>query len=126
MGYIEKNLIKDEKIVKDIKLSPLVWVEIIILFCLVIGIPKSIKTFIYVLTIDMKITNKRIIEKSGFISRNIEEMRISKIETVEYTQSIFGRIFGYGNVRISGTLTKLNLKFVNNPKSIKNEIDGLI
>tara|TARA_B100000767_G_C19501764_1_gene424607 strand:+ start:305 stop:469 length:165 start_codon:yes stop_codon:yes gene_type:complete len=53
-------------------------------------------------------------------------MRISKIETVEFTQSIFGRIFGYGDVRISGVQTKLNLRFVEKPKAIKNKIDGLL
>ena len=79
-----------------------------------------------VFTLDQSITTKRVIQKSGWISRNIEEMRISKIETVEFTQSIFGRIFGYGDVRISGVQTKLNLRFVEKPKAIKNKIDGLL
>lgn len=57
---------------------------------------------------------------------HIEEMRLSKIETVEYIQSVLGRIFGYGNVRVSGTLTKLHFKFVDNPKDVKNMIDSLL
>tara|TARA_B100000780_G_scaffold16668_1_gene10944 strand:- start:1304 stop:1687 length:384 start_codon:yes stop_codon:yes gene_type:complete len=126
MGYIEKNLQKDEEIIMNIKLSSLVWLEIIFLFIIVIGIPAAIKRIIMVFTLDQSITTKRVIQKSGWISRNIEEMRISKIETVEFTQSIFGRIFGYGDVRISGVQTKLNLRFVEKPKAIKNKIDGLL
>ena len=126
MGYIEKNLQKDEEIIMNIKLSSLVWLEIICLFIIVIGIPSAIKKIIMVFTLDQSITTKRVIQKSGWISRNIEEMRISKIETVEFTQSIFGRIFGYGDVRISGVQTKLNLRFVEKPKAIKNKIDGLL
>tara|TARA_B110000902_G_scaffold224286_1_gene261638 strand:+ start:2231 stop:2614 length:384 start_codon:yes stop_codon:yes gene_type:complete len=126
MGYIEKNLQKDEEIIMNIKLSSLIWLEIIFLFIIVIGIPAAIKRIIMVFTLDQSITTKRVIQKSGWISRNIEEMRISKIETVEFTQSIFGRIFGYGDVRISGVQTKLNLRFVEKPKAIKNKIDGLL
>tara|TARA_B110000971_G_scaffold94178_1_gene96846 strand:- start:1797 stop:2180 length:384 start_codon:yes stop_codon:yes gene_type:complete len=126
MGYIEKNLQKDEEIIMNIKLSSLIWLEIVFLFIIVIGIPAAIKRIIMVFTLDQSITTKRVIQKSGWISRNIEEMRISKIETVEFTQSIFGRIFGYGDVRISGVQTKLNLRFVEKPKAIKNKIDSLL
>ena len=126
MGYIKKNLQKDEEIVMEVKLSSLIWVEVFFCFLLVIFIPLGIKMIIQILTLDQSITNKRVIEKSGWIKRNIEEMRLSKIETVEYSQSILGRIFGYGNVRVSGTLTKLNLRFVDNPKEIKNKIDSLL
>jgi uncharacterized membrane protein YdbT with pleckstrin-like domain len=123
MGYIEKNLQNDEEIIMNIKLSPLIWLEVLFWF---IVFPVGIYKLIQVLTLDQAITNKRVMQKSGWISRNIEEMRISKIETVEFTQSIFGRIFGYGDVRISGVQTKLNLRFVDKPKSIKNKIDGLL
>tara|TARA_B100000767_G_C19501764_1_gene424606 strand:+ start:86 stop:283 length:198 start_codon:yes stop_codon:yes gene_type:complete len=65
MGYIEKNLQKDEEIIMNIKLSSLVWLEIIFLFIIVIGIPAAIKRIIMVFTLDQSITTKRVIQKSG-------------------------------------------------------------
>ena len=65
MGYIEKNLQKDEEIIMNIKLSSLVWLEIICLFIIVIGIPSAIKKIIMVFTLDQSITTKRVIQKSG-------------------------------------------------------------
>ena len=75
---------------------------------------------------DQGVTSKRVIQKRGWIKRDIEEMRLSKIETVEYNQSILGRIFGYGNVKVTGTMSHLKLRFVDKPKDIKNKIDSLL
>jgi len=54
-------------------------------------------------TDEFVITNKRIIIKTGLIARKTVEMNLSKIETVNVDQSIFGRIFGYGKITIVGT-----------------------
>lgn len=124
MGYISDNLGKDEKIVKKVELSGLIWLEVI--FWFILFFPVGIYKLIQVLTIDQAITNKKVIQKSGWISRNIEEMRLEKIETVEFSQSIFGRIFGYGNVKVTGTMSSCNLIFVSNPRKLKNEIDNLL
>lgn len=124
MGYINDNLGKDEKIVKKVELSGLVWLEVIFWFLLFF--PVGIYKLIQVLTTDQAITNKKVIQKSGWISRNIEEMRLEKIETVEFSQSIFGRILGYGNVKVTGTMSSCILTFVSNPRKLKTEIDNLL
>ena len=52
-------------------------------------------------------------------------MRLSKIETVEVKQGIIGRIFGYGNVIVTGTGTSsVVLNYVSNPLSVKKKIDS--
>lgn len=48
------------------------------------------------------LTNKRIILKKGIIARNTSEMNLSAIENVTIQQGVWGRILGYGKVRISG------------------------
>ncbi len=40
--------------------------------------------------------------KKGFIQRQTFEMSLDKVESVDVTQSILGRIFGYGDVEIIG------------------------
>ena len=44
------------------------------------------------------ITNKRVISKLGLIRRDIEEMNLQSIESVNLKQSITGRILNYGNM----------------------------
>ena len=126
MGYIEQSLQKDERVEMVIKMSPWWWVEVVVGILIIIGIPAAISTIIKRYTLEQVITNQRVIQKKGLISRKIEEMRLSKIETVEYSQGVFGRIMGFGSVKISGTLTNLQLFFVDNPKEIKHKIDSLL
>jgi uncharacterized membrane protein YdbT with pleckstrin-like domain len=52
---------------------------------------------------EFAITNKRVIIKTGLISRKTFEMNHSKIESVNVDQGIVGRILGYGTVRIVGS-----------------------
>ncbi len=55
------------------------------------------------ITSEFVITNKRIIIKTGFISRQTLEMNLSKIESVNVNQETWGRILGYGTITIIGT-----------------------
>ena len=52
---------------------------------------------------EFAVTNKRVIVKTGLISRRTLEMNLSKIESVNVDQSIMGRILGYGTITIIGT-----------------------
>ena len=52
-------------------------------------------------------------------------MRLSKIETVEIKQGIIGRIFGYGDVIVTGTgISNVVFKYVSNPINVKKEIES--
>ncbi len=51
---------------------------------------------------EIDVTNLRIIHKTGFIQRKTFEMSLDKVESVDVSQSIFGRIFNYGDVEIFG------------------------
>src|SRR5215203_65142 len=46
------------------------------------------------------VTNLRVIDETGFITRYSKESPLDKINNVEYDQSIMGRILGFGNVDI--------------------------
>jgi len=48
------------------------------------------------------ITDRRIIMKTGFIRRNIFEVFLQKIESVQVVQSVLGRILNYGSITIGG------------------------
>lgn len=52
---------------------------------------------------EIVVTNHRVIYKRGLMARHTVEMNVSKIETVDVEQSLWGRLFGYGDVVIRGT-----------------------
>ncbi len=52
---------------------------------------------------EIAVTNHRVIYKRGLFARSTVEMNVSKIETVDVEQSIWGRLFNYGNVTIRGS-----------------------
>ncbi len=122
MGYIEKNLMSNERLMYQAKLHwvvflwPVTWLVIaIILFAagggaaavggllLLIAIVSGIVAFINVSTSEFGVTNKRVMVKVGWIRRNSLEVLLSKVEGIQVSQGILGRILGYGSVTVSGT-----------------------
>jgi uncharacterized membrane protein YdbT with pleckstrin-like domain len=54
-------------------------------------------------TTEIAVTDRRIIYKTGFITRHTEEMNMDKVASVDVDQSIPGRLLNYGTVRVVGT-----------------------
>ncbi|MBS9778144.1 MAG: PH domain-containing protein [Gammaproteobacteria bacterium] len=105
--YVESNLIRDEVVKYEAKTSiwsllPLLILGTILLFLYGLGIVILIIAAIKYFTTELAITNKRVIAKFGFISRQTVELNISKVESIQVDQSILGRIFNFGSVVVSG------------------------
>jgi uncharacterized membrane protein YdbT with pleckstrin-like domain len=121
MSYINKTLIKDERIVSLFSIHKFHFILPVCMSFVIIGIPLLIK---YMFT-EYGLTNNRVVTKTGFISRSTEEMKLSKIETVEVKQSVLGRVLGYGNVIVSGTGSSyVVISRVANPLDVKKSIDN--
>jgi uncharacterized membrane protein YdbT with pleckstrin-like domain len=96
-SYAKKHLIRDETVVFETRLHGVIFFTLRSLFTLTIAALLERRLSEYV------ITNRRIIIKRGFIARDIFEMNLSKIESVNVDQSVMGRILNYGSVTIIGT-----------------------
>jgi uncharacterized membrane protein YdbT with pleckstrin-like domain len=59
------------------------------------------KVFAFFL-VQYTITNKRLILKKGFLTTTLVDMPIDKVESVLCVQSLFGSLFGYGTIVVSG------------------------
>ncbi|MBC7687853.1 MAG: PH domain-containing protein [Aquabacterium sp.] len=70
------------------------------------------------------VTNLRVVDESGFFSRYSKESPLEKINNVEYDQSIWGRLFGYGNVDIqtAAELGETTYELIHHPKLLKDTI----
>jgi uncharacterized membrane protein YdbT with pleckstrin-like domain len=52
---------------------------------------------------EMVVTNRRVLIKTGIMSRRTIEMLLSRIESIVITEPFLGRMLGYGTVVIRGT-----------------------
>ena len=55
------------------------------------------------LTIEVAVTDRRVIYKIGFINRHTVEMNMDKIESVDVEQHLLARLLNYGDITIHGT-----------------------
>jgi uncharacterized membrane protein YdbT with pleckstrin-like domain len=84
---------------------------------------KTITAWFHRWTTETDVTNLRVVHKTGFINRQTFEMSLDKIESVDVDQSIPGRIFGYGNVTITGVgKSEEKLDTVASPLLFRNAI----
>ena len=69
------------------------------------------------------ISNVRLWVLQGWVIRRSTEMMLARIERVELRQSLFGRMFGYGSLVISGASGQaLILKTIPKPRRFKNHL----
>jgi uncharacterized membrane protein YdbT with pleckstrin-like domain len=95
----------------------------LILFSLYFMLDAIIKRF----STEFAITNKRVIAKFGLISRQTIELNLSKIESLNVTQGLFGRIFNYGQITVNGTGgMSAPLKFIAQPLQIRSAVNEQI
>ena len=117
MSYIEDNVInKNEKIVYTPELNSIrlivAWIWGVLGFwLLLIPLINAIKVTIYYCTTEFAVTNKKVVEKYGWLNTHCDEMALSRIENITVNQSMFGKLFNYGNVCIQGT-NRNNVNFI--------------
>ena len=70
------------------------------------------------------VTNMRVVDESGFFSRHSKESPLDKINNVEYDQSIWGRLMGYGDVDIqtAAEMGDDSYNLIHHPKLLKDTI----
>lgn len=87
------------------------------------GFVALIRAWWHAFTVEIAVTNHRVIYRRGFITRHTDEMNIDKIESVIVEQSILGRILGYGTIDIRGTGASIEqLKRVAHAIELRNAI----
>lgn len=126
MAYIEESLSAGEEIAGLFEQHWVVRIPMVIWLLLVITFPLAIYEYLRVRYTELGVTNKRVICKTGIISRTSEEMKLASIETVEIDQGILGRILGYGNIHVSGRgISDVVLRNVEDPMAVKRAIESI-
>ena len=115
-SYIETTLTKGENVLYSAKVSIFLLVPSFLIGLILVLISPEIRflgflvwmvglaRFVVVFsTTELGITNKRLIAKFGLFTRETIELNLSKIESVQVSQGIFGRALNYGNIIVRGS-----------------------
>ena len=74
---------------------------------------------------EVALSNRRVLIKTGFISRKTIEVTLAKVESVGVTESFFGRLFGYGDVMVRGTGgTTESFARIANPEELSRQVQS--
>ncbi len=70
------------------------------------------------------VTNLRVIDEEGVITSKSKESPLDKINNMNYRQTLWGKIFGYGDVEIqtAAEIGATTYRMVSSPKRLKDTI----
>jgi uncharacterized membrane protein YdbT with pleckstrin-like domain len=150
MSYVQRVLQPDERVVHQSRLHPLIFLPaalwlVIALVLLVastqfsgdisLGFKAAAALFgllafaswaraaIRRVTTELAVTDRRVIYKSGLLSRHTLEMNRSKVESVDVDQSILGRVCGFGTIIVRGTGGSLEpIRMISDPLTFRSHI----
>lgn len=126
MSYLEESLSEGEKVVRVFRQHWVTRIWLVLWILLLVTIPIAIYEWLRLRTIEHAVTNKRVVYKRGIISRHTEEMKIGSIETVEINQGVWGRLLGFGDVKVTGRgLSDVVLRTIDDPMEVKRQIEGV-
>lgn len=144
MSFIEKSLLNNETVLHKGKLHWMSYTKaaLVMLLALMLLMGGSIEAFVLfgllacvigfvnymnVIGSEFAITNKRLVIKSGVIRRKSFDTQLSKVEGVGVEQGLFGRIFGYGNLVVTGTGSSRSIfGMLTNPAEFKQQLQQSI
>ncbi len=80
---------------------------------------------IILVTTEIVVTTYRFVYKRGLISRNTQEVSLSKIEEITLRQSVWGRLLGFGQLVLRGTgVGVIELPTLDNPIHLRRIIEN--
>ena len=106
-SFVQGTLGKDEKIIAEGRVSgwapvPSIIIGIITIPLFGLGIIIILSAVFTYISTELAVTNKRVVAKTGFIKRSTIELNLSKVESIQVHQGLFGRILNYGSLVVSG------------------------
>lgn len=146
MDYIQKNLQSGEEIKHVAKLHFFLFVQPLILlllgwwfygsetgvlhyggmFLLFIGVVSLLSRILIKIGSSYAVTNKRVVLKTGVISRRAVDLVLAKCEGLHIKQSVLGRIFNFGTITVTTGGVSSSYPYIADPMAFKREINTQI
>lgn len=146
MNYIKQNLQAGEEIKYVAKLHFFLFMQSLVflllgwwlygsetavlhyggVFLLFIGLVSLMQRLLVKIGSAYAVTNKRVVLKTGVISRKAVDLVLAKCEGLHVKQSILGRIFGFGTITVTTGGVTSSYPFIANPLAFRREINTQI
>lgn len=124
MAYIEQSLGQGERIVAKAHFHWWYTFKAILLACTIVGLIVAIPMLIRKWSTEIGVTTHRFVEKTGIVSLHTYEIALPNIEGLKVEQSLWGRILGYGHIRIEGTgVDAVEIPDIANPIAFRAAIE---
>jgi Bacterial PH domain len=107
VSYLDESLAPGETIVARFALHwTAKWRLIVYLLLAIptlgIALLAALYEWLRLRSIELGVTNRRVVRKTGIVSRQTEELRLASIETIDLHQTTWGRVFGFGDIVLTG------------------------
>ncbi len=124
MSYVDQHLDPDERVVHRARVHWIVYLGPVILIgaglvlaipgmpgisawggvaILVTGLIGVLVAWVRQISSEFAVTTRRVIVKTGFISRRTIELNMSKVESIQVDQGLVARLLNYGTITVIGT-----------------------
>jgi uncharacterized membrane protein YdbT with pleckstrin-like domain len=127
VGYVERHLLPDERVLYKTRLHWILYVNALLLTLVGIvvavlltqvdppwawygGVAVAVggalwwlARWIELRTSEFAVTSMRLIFKVGLVARYTTELLLAKVESISVTQGLLGRMLNYGDLIVTGT-----------------------
>jgi uncharacterized membrane protein YdbT with pleckstrin-like domain len=138
-GYVDSNLAPGERVVYRGQVHWIIYLVPVVLvafgltlvisgvrigpFLVVMGVAAGAFAWVRQTTSEFAVTTSRVILKTGFLSRRTIEINLSRIESVQVEQDLFGRMLNYGTMVVVGTGgTKEPFTMIEDPAGFRHAV----
>ena len=125
-SYVDSTLLQGETVMYRARISlwsigHLIFFGVLLL-PVAIGLIFLIWALIRYKTTEFAVTDRRIIAKTGLISRSTVELFLDKVEALHVDQSVWGRMLDFGTIIIRGTGTTLEpIRSISAPLALRKQ-----
>ncbi|HVU22122.1 MAG TPA: PH domain-containing protein [Rhizomicrobium sp.] len=124
MSYIQQSLGSSERIIAQAHFHWSYRLFTILLAVTIVGLIFAIPMAIRQATTEIAVTSHRLVKKTGLFSLHTEELSLTNIEGVKVDQGFWGRLLGFGHVRIEGTgVDSVELPTIADPVAFRAAIE---
>jgi uncharacterized membrane protein YdbT with pleckstrin-like domain len=150
MGYVQDNLVPGERVIfraaphwasfispsipfifaliliaMSLRSPSLSYLSCIGLVFIVMGLGEAARVGLTYFTTEFALTDRRIIAKTGLLRRRSLEILLSKVESIQVSQPLFGRVLDYGTIVVVGTGgTHQSFRFISHPHELRKRVNA--
>lgn len=148
MGYVERHLLPNERVLYKTRLhwvlfarpalltllgvvltvaggaaTGLEWLWHASLLVILAGLAWGAVHYVELMTSEFAVTSTRLIFKVGLVARYTTELLLSKVESIGVQQTLPGRLLNYGDLVVTGTGgAREAFRRVHDPIGFRNEV----